>query len=74
MLIMPNFTPMILVTGGTGLVGTHLLMDLLNYETPIRAIYRSDNALEKVRKIFALYNIKWEQTLHKIEWIKNCKL
>jgi len=71
MLIMPNFTPMILVTGGTGLVGTHLLMDLLNYETPIRAIYRSDNALEKVRKIFALYNIKWEQTLHKIEWIKS---
>jgi dihydroflavonol-4-reductase len=62
---------MILVTGGTGLVGAHLLMDLLKYETPIRAIYRSDNALEKVRKIFALYNIKWEQTLHKIEWIKS---
>ena len=62
---------MILVTGGTGLVGAHLLMDLLKYETPIRAIYRSDNALEKVRKIFAFYNIKWEQTLHKIEWIKS---
>ena len=49
---------MILVTGGTGLVGTHLLMDLLKDETPIRAIYRSDKALEKVRKIFAFYNIK----------------
>ena len=57
---------MILVTGGTGLVGAHLLMDLLKHETPIRAIYRSDDALKKVRKIFTFYNIKWEQTLKKI--------
>ncbi len=62
---------MILVTGGTGLVGSHLLMDLLKYETPIRAIYRSDKALKKVRKIFSFYNISWEQSLHKIEWIKS---
>jgi len=62
---------MILVTGGTGLVGTHLLMDLLEDETPIRAIYRSDEALENARKIFLLYNINWQQSLTKIEWVKS---
>ena len=62
---------MILVTGGTGMVGTHLLMDLLKYEKPIRAIYRSEEALKKARRVFMLYNIDWEQTLKKVEWVKS---
>lgn len=62
---------MILVTGGTGLVGTHLLMDLLKYKTPIRAIYRSEKSLEKAQRIFLLYNIDWERSLQHIDWIKS---
>ena len=62
---------MILVTGGTGLVGTHLLMNLLEEKTPIRAIYRSDQSLEKARKIFSFYNIDWHLVLQKVEWVKS---
>lgn len=32
---------MILVTGGTGLLGTHLIMALHNMQMPVRALYRS---------------------------------
>ena len=33
---------MILITGSTGLIGRHLLLELLKGEKPIRAIYRSE--------------------------------
>lgn len=62
---------MILVTGGTGLVGAHLLMDLMKDDTPIRAIYRSDKSLEKVKHVFELYKLSWEEVNKKIEWIKS---
>lgn len=62
---------MILVTGGTGLVGTHLLMDLIKEDSTIRAIYRSEKSLEKVKRIFSLYDISWESALTKIEWVKS---
>ncbi len=62
---------MILVTGGTGLVGTHLLMDLLKSNAQIRAIYRSKESLDKVRRIFTLYNIDWKKSLSQIEWVQS---
>ena len=62
---------MILVTGGTGLVGTHLLMELLKSKTPIRAIYRSKKSLEKAQQIFLLYNIDWEKSIQQIDWIQS---
>lgn len=62
---------MILVTGGTGLVGTHLLMDLLRYKTPIRAIYRSKESLDKARRIFLLYKIDWDKSLDYIDWVQS---
>lgn len=62
---------MILVTGGTGLVGAHLLMDLIKEETPIRAIYRSEKSLQKVQRVFKLYDIDWEAAQEKIEWIQS---
>ena len=40
---------MILVTGGTGLVGSHLLYQLTKENDAIKAIYRSENKLEKVK-------------------------
>ena len=37
---------MILVTGGTGLVGSHLLFELTKSHQKIRAIYRTKKTVE----------------------------
>lgn len=47
---------MILVTGATGLVGSHLLMALLENNQTVRAIYRNHAALEKTKSLFHNYN------------------
>ena len=59
---------MILVTGGTGLVGAHLLLQLVKEETGIRAIYREKTSLENVKKIFAYYQRDSEELFDRIEW------
>jgi nucleoside-diphosphate-sugar epimerase len=60
---------MILVTGGTGLVGAHLLLHLLeNGEEKIRAIYRKSKQIEKTKSLFELY--KKSELFSKIEWIE----
>ncbi len=46
---------MVLVTGGTGLVGSHLLLDLLLNNIPVRAIYRKGSNLKRVEKVFSYY-------------------
>ena len=63
---------MILITGGTGLVGSHLLLHLIESENignqKIRATYRSFKSIEKTKSLFesyqksALFNI--------IEWVQ----
>jgi nucleoside-diphosphate-sugar epimerase len=60
---------MILVTGGTGLVGAHLLYHLLKNDEKIRAIYRSEEKIKAVEKVFSYYT---EDTslIEKIEWFK----
>ncbi|WP_298118559.1 NAD-dependent epimerase/dehydratase family protein [Flavobacterium sp.] len=60
---------MILVTGGTGLVGAHLLLHLLeNGEEKIRALYRNSKNCSKTKSLFEHYN-KGE-LFSKIEWIQ----
>lgn len=59
---------MILVTGGTGLVGSHLLYKLIEQgETPC-ATYRNTKSLQKIQRVFAYYSD--EPLLEKIKWIK----
>ena len=60
---------MILVTGGTGLVGAHLLCKLTDGNEPIRAIYRKENKLNKVKKVFSYYCEDVEERFNKIEWV-----
>jgi len=60
---------MILVTGGTGLVGSHLLYHLSLKNDAIRAIYRTDSSLEKVKKVFSFYTDD-DAFFSKIEWFK----
>lgn len=60
---------MILVTGGSGLVGAHILLKLIvQSNSSIRAIYRNDESLKKTKTIFSYYNR--EADFNKIEWIK----
>ena len=59
---------MILVTGGTGLVGSHLLYHLSLQNDPIRAIYRSESSLESVKKVFSFYTSD-TSLFDKIEWL-----
>lgn len=58
---------MILVTGGTGLVGSHLLYHLCLQNVAIRAIYRTKSSLENVKKVFRYYTEN-ENLFSKIEW------
>jgi nucleoside-diphosphate-sugar epimerase len=62
------FVTMILVTGGTGLVGAHLLLHLLeNGAEKVRSTYRNAKNLTKTKRLFELY--KKEALFDKIEWI-----
>jgi nucleoside-diphosphate-sugar epimerase len=59
---------MILVTGGTGLVGAHLLLLLAENNDALRAIYREPSSIEKTKSLFLLYNK--EGLFSKIEWVQ----
>lgn len=61
---------MILVTGGTGLVGSHLLYHLTQINDNITAIYRSDKKRDYVKKIFGYYTSDPKTLFSKINWIK----
>ena len=60
---------MILVTGGTGLVGSHLLFHLSQKSDTIRTIYRTEEKREQVKKIFSFYTDDVQLHFSKIEWI-----
>ena len=62
---------MILVTGASGLVGSHLLCKLTQDEAIVRALYRSENRKQDTKKIFIFYfKEEAEYFFNKIEWIK----
>ena len=59
---------MILVTGATGLVGSHLLVKLLQEENEVKALYRNEKNIEAVKNVF-----KYKNAIHlfeKIIWNK----
>ncbi|HNP33261.1 MAG TPA: NAD-dependent epimerase/dehydratase family protein [Flavobacterium sp.] len=59
---------MILVTGGTGLVGAHLLLNLTENEGSVRAIYRTSSTIEKTKSLF--HRHQKEALFPKIDWIE----
>jgi len=62
---------MIYVTGGTGLLGSHLLVELTKEDNVIRAIYRSEKKLNQTKQVFQYYfQENWESHFSKIEWLK----
>jgi len=60
---------MIFVTGGTGLVGTHLIMLLLEQNLKIKAIYRSEDSLSIFKKMETWYQ-KPTGFFDAVEWVK----
>ncbi|WP_430968450.1 NAD-dependent epimerase/dehydratase family protein [Spongiimicrobium sp. 2-473A-2-J] len=61
---------MVLVTGGTGLVGSHLLLHLVENEPSVRAIHRKGSDLEKVKKVFSYYRDEVQPLFEKIQWVE----
>lgn len=61
---------MILVTGSTGLVGTHLLLELAKKHDKIRAIHRASSNLQAVYDTFLLYVDNPKTYYDKIEWVE----
>ena len=61
---------MILVTGGTGLVGAHLLWQLLQEHDSITATHRKGSNLKRVEKIFNYYAANGSTLFQKIKWIE----
>ncbi|PXY44796.1 NAD-dependent epimerase/dehydratase family protein [Flavobacterium hydrophilum] len=59
---------MVLVTGGTGLVGAHLLLHLIENGENVRAIYRNLNNIQKTKSVFELY--KKGDLFEKINWLE----
>ena len=61
---------MILVTGGTGLVGAHLLFDLVKSGKRVRAIRRSEKSIQQAEKIFSFHSEGHKQLFSEIEWVE----
>ena len=61
---------MILVTGGTGLVGSHLLFELTKSQQKIRALFRTKKTIEKAKHIFSLYTDHIDDQFDRIEWLQ----
>ncbi len=59
---------MVLVTGGTGLVGAHLLLHLIENGESVRSIYRNLESIQKTKDLFSLY--KKDALFEKIDWIQ----
>jgi len=61
---------MILVTGGTGLVGSHLLFQLVKKGASVKAIYRREQTLQRVKHVFSYFSSEPEELFNAIDWIK----
>ncbi len=59
---------MVLVTGGTGLVGAHLLLDLCKQGFEPRAIYRNKSRIEGTQELF--FEMGYEDIFDQIDWRK----
>lgn len=60
---------MILVTGGTGLVGSHLLLRLVQRGHVVRAIHRPSSKLSAVQKVFSYYTHNSAELFQQIDWV-----
>jgi dihydroflavonol-4-reductase len=60
----------IFVTGGTGLLGSHLLYRLSCSNVNIKAVKRASSNLENVKKVFSYYTDEVDKYFSRIHWIE----
>ena len=60
---------MIFVTGGTGLVGAHLLFELTSAGNRVKALKRETSNLQQVLKTFSYYSETPQKLFNLIEWV-----
>jgi len=60
---------MILVTGGTGLLGSHLLLELVREHEEVVAIKRPSSNLEEVKSVFSYYSNEADHLFKLIDWV-----
>ncbi len=61
---------MIFITGGTGMLGAHLLFDLTKSGKNVRALKRKNSDLQVIRKIFSWYTGDADRLFGSIEWVE----
>lgn len=61
---------MILLTGATGLLGSHIAYELLQQGKKIRALKRKDSNSTLTEKIFSFYTNEQIELLNSIEWVE----
>lgn len=57
-----------LVTGATGLVGMHIVLDLLSRNETVKATYTKNSSFETINSLFVFY--KKKSLLNKIHWLE----
>lgn len=60
---------MIFVTGGTGLVGAHLLFELTSAGKKVKALKRETSNVQQVLKTFSWYSENSQELFDQIEWV-----
>jgi dihydroflavonol-4-reductase len=61
---------MILITGGTGFLGSHLIYHLLKKVDKIRAIKRPESSLSVLLKVCSFYHADMNALNERIEWVE----
>jgi dihydroflavonol-4-reductase len=61
---------MIFLTGATGLLGSHVLYELVRLGRPVKALYRNKDKFPLVEKIFSYYTQDADKLMESIEWVR----
>jgi len=61
---------MIFITGGSGLVGSHLLFNLVQSGKNVRALKRPTSNLKLVNQVFSYYSDDADMLFSRIEWVE----
>lgn len=61
---------MILITGGTGFLGSHLIYHLLKKVDKVRAIKRPESNFSVLSKVFSFYHADPDAFNERIEWVE----
>lgn len=58
-----------LVTGATGIIGSHVVLKLLQLGVPVMAAKQKNSDIYKVQKLFSYYSPEAKEFFEKIKWV-----